>query len=608
LDALTEEEIVLLVTILDRSGLTGSGSLYPYIGLLEPEKGAILDWKPGTHFERRGKAVLRKNGETYEAVVNLTIGTVEAWRAVDGQPSITSREWATAQELVRSHPEWQARMRTRGYASFDQIFCDSFTAGYFGEAARGRRLKMPCFDVSLNGNNPYARPIEGLSTIVDLDARTVVEVIDTGAVPTPSGGPAPQPPPADGPESQPKSSFVLEGGQVSWGPWSFHLRFDLRQGIVLSLVSFQDTARHRRVLYQGTVSEMFVPYMDPDPGWSSRSFMDVGEYGLGRLASNLRVGLDCPTESTFLDPVLPSETGEPYKAVHAICVFERTTDAPVWRHAEALNGTYVGQRNTELVVRTIPTVGNYDYIIDWVLTTSGEIRVDVGATGYPAVKAVRQEPGGADLSGSNHGSLVSPELSAVYHDHYLSIRLDIDVDLPTNRFVRERLVTQDLPSSTSRRSLWTLESLVLETEAALSPEHAPEVWRFINPKGRNAVGKNPGYEIVRGHSATSLLRADDWPQRRAAFSAEQLWITTYKSHEQFAAGPYPNQSDGREGLPTYVNGESIINADLVAWYTMGFHHVTRPEDWPIQSTAWHSLTMRPSGFFKQNPSVPPAFK
>ena len=98
-------------------------------------------------------------------------------------------------------------------------------------------------------------------------------------------------------------------------------------------------------------------------------------------------------------------------------------------------------------------------------------------------------------------------------------------------------------------------------------------------------------------------------QRRAAFSAAPLWLTAYDRRELYAAGMYPNQSTGGDGLPAYAaRRRPVENADIVLWYTMGFHHLPRPEDWPVMSTVWHSVSLVPYGFFDRNPGLAPEAK
>jgi primary-amine oxidase len=130
------------------------------------------------------------------------------------------------------------------------------------------------------------------------------------------------------------------------------------------------------------------------------------------------------------------------------------------------------------------------------------------------------------------------------------------------------------------------------------------VWRIVNPNLKNRLGQHPGYELRPGHSAISLLPPEDPAQRRAAFSAAPLWVTAYDAKELYAAGMYPNQSKGGDGLPAYAaRHRPVDNADIVLWATIGFHHLPRPEDWPVLPTVWHSLSLMPYGFFDRNPNV-----
>ena len=133
---------------------------------------------------------------------------------------------------------------------------------------------------------------------------------------------------------------------------------------------------------------MFVPYMDPAATWSFRSYMDIGEYGFGLLATQLRPGQDCPAGATFLDLTIADARGEPVALKGVVCLFERPSGDPLWRHDEAFNGTFEMRANTELVVRMAPVVGNYDYLVDYVFDRAGDIDVRLGAYGIDETKGV----------------------------------------------------------------------------------------------------------------------------------------------------------------------------------------------------------------------------
>ena len=55
--------------------------------------------------------------------------------------------------------------------------------------------------------------------------------------------------------------------------------------------------------------------------------------------------------------------------------------------------------------------------------------------------------------------------------------------------------------------------------------------------------------------------------------------------------------DGKE------EGDSIKNSDLVVWLTIGHHHVTAAEDFPILSLEPMSFKLKPVNFFDRNPAL-----
>jgi primary-amine oxidase len=107
-----------------------------------------------------------------------------------------------------------------------------------------------------------------------------------------------------------------------------------------------------------------------------------------------------------------------------------------------------------------------------------------------------------------------------------------------------------------------------------------------------------------GATAKSLLSPDDPPQKLGAFSENQFWVTPYDPAQRYAAGTYPTSSKGTDGLAVWTQANRPIeNTDLVGWYTLGFHHVPRVEDWPVMPTMWHHFQIRPFNFFATNPAL-----
>lgn len=599
LDPLSPEEIAIAIRAVAASGRATPTTRAAVVALAEPEKSVILAWRKGARMHRKAYVALRVDGTTVEVNVDLASGRIDSWKPVPGaQTPILSAEWAVAQRLVKQDPRWHEAMRRRGYESFDDIFCESMSAGYFARPEDdGRRLlKMPCYDTAGARINIYARPIEGVIATVDLDAGAVLDVMDLGVTPVAKASHdfGMDTPPAA--QAVSPANLRIDGRSIAWNGWSFHLGFDPRFGVVLSLLKRNDGGTERLVLYQGHVSEAFVPYMESDAAWAYRAALDGGEYGLGVLASPLHPGIDCPAQAAYFDEAVSGPTGRINLRKRAICIFERQPDAPLWRHYEALTDAYAGQPARELVVRTIPSVANYDYLIDWILSPTGDVVVEIGATGIDAVKGVHGHRSDAN------GALVAPGLVAIHHEHFFSVRLDVDIDGQTNRFVREALATERLPESSPRRSVWRVTRAPLLAESALSAPSGRELWRVENPTVTTPLGNHPGFQIEAG-GPTSLLDTEDWPMRRAAFARAELWVTRARLGERHAAGPFPNQSQGKEGLPAYADGESIDAADLVLWATIGFPHITRPEDWPVLATQKRTLRLRPYGFFAHNPGV-----
>jgi primary-amine oxidase len=297
-------------------------------------------------------------------------------------------------------------------------------------------------------------------------------------------------------------------------------------------------------------------------------------------------------------------------------VFERPAVVSAWRHTEYVGGFANSRNQVELVLRMVATLGNYDYVVDFVMKQDASINVVVTATGIVEIQASPYssvDP--TDRFGAEpYGTLISPNHVATFHSHFFNFRVDLDVDGLSNRFVRERVRKVRLSGNQAgRKSIWKVEEQLVrgELDAILSPAvHAPEVWNFRHSTSVSPSTKNPtGYKLVPGATAISLLDDDDPPQKRAMFSKHSLWVTPQNDDEIWAAGMFVYQSSGCcSGLHFWTtNNRTLVDTDIVAWYTVGMHHVTRQEDGPVMPLSTSSFDIIPENFFQDNPAlvIPP---
>jgi primary-amine oxidase len=625
LDALDASEITATTAILKNAGHVDGKTLIASITLEGPLKADVLAWKPGDPVPRRAKAVMRRDSKTYEAVVDLDRARIDSIEEIPGaQPFVTLPEILSAIAVTTADPRMQAGLRKRGITDFEKLFCAPRTAGNYGaEAEQTKRIvKVDCFDIRGVKSDVFANPIEGLFATVDLDRSEVLVVTDLGVVPVP-GGNSELDPASVGTQRIVKpivqaapqgSNIALDGSTVRWQKWSFHLRFGIREGVVVSLVNYEDGGRPRSVLYEGHISEIFVPYQDPTEGWYYRTYLDEGDYGFGTLTSPLVPGADCPASAIYLSPVISNVTGGADLLDKRICIFERSPGEPAWRHYDFITQALESRPAIELVVRYVATVGNYDYVLDWVFDQRGNITYRAGATGIDSVKGVAAQKLSDPTAAADtaYGPLIAPGRAGINHDHFLSLRLDLDVDGTTNMFARNVLVPQKLPAQPHRRtSIWTTREIAAKTDSEakfrLSYEQ-PAMWHVMNMHRTNALGYPVGYMIHPHGNSSMVMDPADPAFGRALFANYHLWVTPYAPEERYAAGDYPNQSGPGQGLPAWTaHARDIADRDLVLWYTMGFHHVPSSEDWPVYSLAWHAVTLKPYNFFDRNPAldVPP---
>jgi primary-amine oxidase len=625
LEPLSADEITATSAILVRDRSLGKSVRFLSVELHEPPKQSLL---AGDTPDRETFVVLRDRAErtTIEAIVSLTRDSVRSWRVLPGvQPGYARDEFAEADEVVRADPAFVDAMRRRGVTDLSLVSIDMWAPGNTGPAEDpGRRLmRTQVYVRSGKYDNRYAHPVEGLMVLVDIDEMVVVEVVDHGVVPVPAtlanyipelvtgqidGYPGNVPafdevrgdlrPLAitqpDGP------GFTVDGYAVEWQKWRLRVGYSPREGLLLHEVGYLDQGRLRPILHRASISELYVPYGDPNPSQRVKNAFDIGEGGIGPWLVPLMLNCDCLGEIRYLDVVLSDEDGDPVTLPNAVCLHEEDYGI-VWKHVDGNLGHMETRRQRRLVVSCWATANNYDYGFFWYFYVDGTIEFEVKLTGIVSTGAFSLD------SPPECGTPLAPGLYAPNHQHFFNVRLDMCVDGERNSVYEVDSVAlpagPDNPDGNAWRAQRTL--LANESEAQRTVDTlAGRCWRVVNPSVHNRVGQPVGYQLMPGDNILPLAQEGSQNHRRAGFTYRHLWVTAYDPAERYAAGDYPSQRPDDDGLPRYVQANRPLDdTDVVVWYTFGAHHVPRLEDWPVMPVSRVGFHLKPVGFFDGNPAL-----
>lgn len=618
-DSLTAKEMTTVTKILRSYKALPVDAIFGYLDVKEPDKAAII---AGKKVPRLASAVLfsKASSKIWEADVDIGAHKVVRFDTVkDQQAMVQLHEYDIVSKVVHADLRWQEAMKKRGIKDFDKVQIDGWAAGSdFG--AEQRVMRALSFYKG-SASNYYSRPIEGVVAVVDLSKEKVIELIDTGVVPIADKNfdldkkSTLESASARGHERVPKplvisqpqgADFRVDGWEVSWMGWRFHMSFHGREGLVLHQVTFDDHGQNRQILYRANLSEMVVPYGDPAPTWNWRAAFDVGEYGFGILASPLEPGQDVPSTAKVFDATMADAKGMPHQYKNVMAIHERDGGI-IWKHYDKDSGKNDVRRTRELVVTSAAAVGNYDYIVSWIFRQDASLDVEVMLSGILLGKGTQITNEEKGTCAGCTGHLVSPNIFAPNHQHFLNFRLDFDVDGASNSVTEMNQHSMGVGPLNPKGNGFVMAEEILKDETAAQRDlyaQSNRRWRIINPNKRNSLGNHTGYMLMPKANTQAYLTEQSPTLKRAAFVNHAFWATRYHPTELNAAGAYPNQANTDSGLSRWANdGESLESQDIVVWYTMGISHAPSEEEWPIMNVHRVGFSLVPTGFFAQNPSL-----
>ncbi|KAI0646161.1 amine oxidase catalytic domain-containing protein [Trametes meyenii] len=400
--------------------------------------------------------------------------------------------------------------------------------------------------------------------------------------------------------------FRLDRAQqyVSWMGWGLYLGFDRDMGLSLWDLRFKG----ERIIYELAPQEAIAQYAGNDPMQTTTAWLDRF-FGMGSAVRDMIPGYDCPHEAVYLPATTHNFEGSIVRE-RAICIFEHDTARPITRHTGYSEGEFGATRGFELVIRSVSTVGNYDYLFDYIFQIDGTIEVRLSASGY--LQGGYWEP-----SQEGYGTAIRDTTMGSLHDHVINYKVDLDVAGTENSLLftstAQETITQPwfeddwgaevVQQKISKRYIENEDDALLKFPANLQGGYS-----LVNKDALNRWGIPRGYAIHPGYSpvhntvvgSKRLLNNANWARYNLAVSKRKDTEPTSSCQWNLNLPGHPMVD-----FHKFFDGENITQQDLVAWVNVGMHHLPQAEDSPNTRTnlAASSFFLTPLNYFDADVST-----
>ncbi len=351
--------------------------------------------------------------------------------------------------------------------------------------------------------------------------------------------------------------------------WEMCWELRNREGIVLNDVYYTTaTGVRRKILAQASIAQIHVPYDD-----DGARFHDVSDYGLGAYdILNDLAATDCPGGTLIKGG-----------SKNVIC-------KRIEQRGYAFTDDIDQLQGDALLLFSVSHVGAYNYIPEWRFFDDGTIEPSMGATG----SLQRYGP----YSQSQYGWTVRFDSNPVgishLHNYYWRLDFDLGESATDETFEEINFTAQN--DSTQR--VRTVTKFSSETARSVSPNRMRS-WRIKDKSIKNDAGRPVSYEIIpleTGHR-------DSGPSYEP-WTFKDIYVTRHRGCEKFISH---NPADilgicsANQDVSDFVNGESLVGADLVVWFGLSFHHIPRDEDEPYMNAHWNRFQIVPRDWTDDNP-------
>jgi primary-amine oxidase len=307
---------------------------------------------------------------------------------------------------------------------------------------------------------------------------------------------------------------------------------------------------------------------------------------------------------------------------YAMCIFEAPDNKALFQHAQM---RYEGLPQTALYVRTVLTVGNYDYTQTFKVRLDGDFEINKELSGYAVgayhiPNAVKMDLFGAYVSQSSIGAL---------HTHSATYKVDLDVGSGGNGFKVKTLkygsIADAVPAEFDMTGVKTgsPNSYYYTTDYVNNEgewdNDGDDVWtpptsclrvnsdkKFIvyATDDTTNLGQKRGIMIDIPGSPTQMLPEGDPYLHLQNFTKCDMAVTKLNPADKEAVSMdvfgnlYPRPAADGQDISHFFDNESIEGEDLVIYIHTTKPHYVIAEDLPVPSTMGKPIVFEPYNYFK----------
>lgn len=555
LDPLTLSEIETAVSVLRAV----HGKLfYNAVTLFEPPKAEIIGWlvdtDNGLRPPRKADVVcINTNGQVYDGVVDLTARSIERWEHTpDVQPLITMEDLQAVEHICRKDPQVIEQCGIIGIAPEDmhKVYCDPWTIGYderFGSGVRLQQALMyyrPHID-----DSQYAYPLD-FCPIYDSNKGQIIH-IDIPKVRRPLSRAPPQNYQIKDIQAersgyrqdlkplnitQPNGvSFQVSGRTVTWQNWSIHVGFNYREGLILNNISFydRDEDRVRPIFYRLSLTEMVVPYGNPEHPHQRKHAFDLGEYGGGYMTNSLSLGCDCKGAIHYMDFDFVTRSGAASTIRNAICIHEEDSGV-LFKHTDFRDDSVIVTRARKLIISHVFTAANYEYLVYYIFHQDGTIQLEIKLTGILNTYTML-----TDEDTKGWGTQVYTGVNAHNHQHLFCLRINPAIDgydAPQSIFQVDATAGDGEVGSPENfyGNAFYAQKTRFETQGDAWGDYdgnSSRTWDISNETKVNKYsGKPATYKLISREVPKLLPKEGSLVWKRAGFARHAVHVTKCTSH------------------------------------------------------------------------------